>query len=135
MLRYTEIPKSDCHKISVATVLLNSNNTEENYEGDRYNLALVYHRFIERYVLLIKSHVVFETDKFLILKNTKQESVTMLEDPSMVNYISKKFHLTGINTNSHLTSGKTNKRKMKNTRRINKRNKTKTAKKKRTSVK
>lgn len=96
MLEYTDIPKSECDKISVAVILLNSANDEENYDGTRHNLALVYHRFIGKYVLLIKQHTLFETDKFLVLKKTKEDSMDYLDKPKTIKYVIKRLNLKPV---------------------------------------
>ena len=129
MLRYTEIPKSECQKISVATVLLNSDNTEENYEGNRHNLALVYHEFIDMYVLLVKRHVVFETDHFVLLKKTKEESISMLEKSSLISIINEKMKIVGLKHNKGENRTHTYKQKNRNSNR-NKNSNRKTLKRK-----
>jgi hypothetical protein len=96
MLEYTEVYKDECDKISVAVILLNSENPDENYDGTHHNLALVYHRFIKKYVLLVKEHKLFEVDKFVILKKTKEESERYLTRKNIINKVTKMLNLKPV---------------------------------------
>jgi hypothetical protein len=104
MLEYTEINKEDCDKISVAVILLNSDNPDENYEGKHHNLALIYHRYIGKYVLLVKEHKLFETDKFIVLKKTKEESERYLMRKNVVRKVIELLNLNPMFVNKRKTN-------------------------------
>ena len=113
MLQFIQIPKNEISKISVAIVELNGNTNNPKFNGELRNLAMVYHQFIDKYVLLIKENNMFSTDNFLVLKKSKDDSLKYLQKSSIIRKVSSLLKLNFLHPNNR-TFKKKSKIKSKN---------------------